>query len=310
MESISKHLAGDSKYRKIKKSMPYYLIILLPVIYLIVFKYIPMFGIVISFKDYRVSKGIFGSEWVGFKYFTMFFNTPSFKNVMVNTIGISLYSLAASFPLAIILALALNECGNRFFKKTVQMVTYMPYFISTVVLVSMIMQFTDVQVGIVNKLITMFGGDTRNFMGIPQYFKSIYVWTGVWQTTGYSAIIYLAALAGVSQELHEAAIVDGATKMKRIWHIDLPGISSTIVILLLLNVGYILNVGFEKIYLMQNSLNMNTAEVISTYVYKIGLANMNYSFSTAVGLFNSVINLILLLLSNALAKKYTDSSLW
>lgn len=294
----------------LKKSIPYYVIILLPLIYLGVFKYAPMYGIQIAFKDYRVSAGFFGSQWVGLKYFDMFFNLPSFKEILLNTLFISLYSLATSFPLAIVLSIALNECQRAIFKKTVQMVTYMPYFISTVVIVSMIMQFTDLQSGFIPQIIRLLGGRPQNIMGVPEYFKSLYVWTGVWQTTGYTSIIFLSALAGINVELREASIIDGASKIQRIIHIDLPGIAPTIFILIILNMGYIMNVGFEKIYLMQNSMNMHTSEVISTYVYKVGLINANYSFATAIGLFNSVINLIMLVLCNFLSKKINQTSLW
>ena len=288
----------NSFFIKLRKSFPYYIIILLPVIYLIVFKYVPMYGIQIAFKDYRVSEGIFASPWVGAKYFKMFFDSPSFWNILYNTISISLYSLVAGFPLAIVLAVALNECRSIFFKKTVQMVTYMPYFISTVVIVSMIMQFTDLQSGFVTHMIRSLGGTPRNIMGMPEYFKSLYVWTGVWQSTGYTAIIFLAALSGISTELREAAIVDGASKFKRVLHIDLPGIAPTIVILLILNMGYVMSVGFEKVYLMQNNLNAQTSEVISTYLYKVGLLNVNYSLATAIGLFNSIVNMIMMFLCN------------
>lgn len=309
-KGMKKHSEQSKTYKKIKKSFPYYVLLLLPMLYLLIFKYMPMYGIQIGFKDFRVSKGIFGSPWVGLKYFKLFFNTPSFKVVITNTFFISIYGLAAGFPLAIFLAIALNECRNRLFKKTVQMATYMPYFISTVVLVSMIMQFTDLQTGFINQVIKAFGGKPVNFLSISSYFKSIYVWSGVWQSTGYSAIIYLAALSGINPELQEAAIVDGATKLRRVWHIDLPGIKSTIIILFILNMGYVLNVGFEKVYLMQNALNMQSSEVISTYVYKVGLINMNYSFSTAIGFFNSIINLVLLLICNSLARKFSETSLW
>ncbi len=293
-----------------KKSFPYYMIILVPVIYLVIFKYAPMYGIQIAFKDYRVAKGIMGSPWAGFKYFEMFFNIPSFWSVIINTTVLSLYSLAAGFPFAILLAIALNECQSIPFKKSVQMVTYMPYFISTVVLVSMIMQFTDLQSGFISQLVRILGGEPQNVMGMSEWFRHLYVWTGIWQGTGYTSIIFLSALAGISMELREAAVIDGASKFKRILHIDLPGIMPTIVILLILNMGYIMSLGFEKVYLMQNSLNLQTSEVLATYVYKVGMLNANYSFATAIGLFNSVINLFLLVFCNSLSKRFNQSSLW
>ena len=207
------------------------------------------------------------------------------------------------------LAIGLNELHSQRLK-TVQMITYMPYFISTVVLVSMIIQFTDISYGFVNQVIKSLGGQPINFMGNKDYFRHIYVWTGVWQSAGYNAVVYLAALSGVSQDLYDAAVVDGASKVKRILHIDLPCIAPTIIILFILNTGSILSVGFEKIYLMQNNTNLSVSEVISTYVYRMGLVNQNYSYSTAVGLFNSVVNCAMLLLCNTIARKVSDVGLW
>ncbi|MDD3212031.1 MAG: ABC transporter permease subunit [Eubacteriales bacterium] len=292
--------------KRIKKSIPYYVLIALPLIFLLIFKYYPMLGAQIAFKDYKVRLGIWGSPWAGWDNFATFFQSPSSLTIIKNTFILSLYYLIASFPIPIIMAIFLNECRSTAFKKFTQMVTYMPYFISTVVLVSMILQFTDVSSGIVNQIIQAFGGNSVNFMGRVDYFRSIYVWTGIWQSTGYSSIIYLAALTGVPLELYEAARVDGASKFKRILHIDIPHIAPTIITLFILNTGSILSIGFEKIYLMQNSINTPVSEVISTYVYKVGLINANFSFSTAVGLFNSVVNLVLLLLVNTLSKKISD----
>ena len=296
--------------KKLKRSWQLYLIILLPLVSVILFSYVPMYGVVLAFKRYRISDGILGSPWIGLEMFRQFFSAPSSFNVISNTILISLYSIVAGFPLPIILAIALNEIGGRFFKKTVQLVTYAPYFISTVVMVGMLMQIMDPRIGLINNIITALGGQANDFFGKPELFTSIYVWSGVWQGTGFAAIIYLAALSGVSNEQQEAAIVDGASRLKRIWHVDLPCITPTIIILLIMNIGGIMGVGFEKIYLMQNSLNMSVSEVISTYVYKVGLVNADYSFSTAVGLFNSAVNLILLILANTFARKFSDSSLW
>lgn len=308
--SIPMHRKTSLKRKRMKKCWQLYLIILLPVIYLILFKYVPMYGIVIAFKNYIATKGIMGSPWVGLKHFDYFFNSPLLFRLLYNTAGISLYSLLAGFPLPIILALSLNEVKTITFKKTVQMVTYAPYFISTVVMVSIMLQFLSPQIGIVNHLIKSLGGSAVNFMGEPGYFKSLYVWSGVWQYTGYSSILYLAALTGIDPELHQAAIVDGATKLKRIWHIDIPGIMPTAVILLILNAGQIMNVGFEKVYLMQNNLNLSSSDVIATYVYRMGLLNSQFSYSTAVGLFNSIVNLVLLVLVNQMARKLGETSLW
>lgn len=294
--------------QRFRKSMPYYGMILLPLIYLLLFKYYPMLGIQIAFKKYKAKLGIWGSPWIGMKYFTDFFTSATAGTIIMNTFLLSLYYLVASFPFPIILAIALNECRSKKFQKVTQMVTYMPYFISTVVLVSMILQFTDISNGFVNQIIRTFGGNPVNFMGKVNYFRSLYVWTGVWQSMGYSAIVYLAALTGVPQELYEAAKVDGASKLRRIISIDIPYIAPTILTLFILNTGSILSIGFEKIYLMQNNINIPVSEVISTYVYKMGVQNGNFSFSTAVGLFNSLVNLFMLLLVNTLSKKLTDVS--
>lgn len=303
-----------TKYKKTLKKMAtqwqFYVMLLLPLTYILVFNYLPMSGIVMAFKDYSVSKGIWGSDWVGLKHFSKFLTSPSSLDIIWNTLYLGLYTLIAGFPIPILLAIGLNEVGNQKFKKLVQMVTYAPYFISTVVMIGLIMQVTDMRTGIINNILQMFGKDPVNFFGSPEIFPSLYVWSGIWQTAGYSAIIYLAALSGVSKELQEAAIVDGASRLRRIWHIDLPCVRPQIIILLIFNVGSIMNIGFEKTYLMQNSMNISKSEVISTFVYKIGLVNADYSFSTAVGLFNSLIGFILLLIVNGLAKKFTDTSVW
>jgi putative aldouronate transport system permease protein len=296
--------------KKIIIHWQFYLIMLLPVAYIVIFQYIPIGGLVLAFKDFHIREGVFGSPWAGFKYFEQFFKSPIFWTLIKNTLEISLYSLIAGFPLPIFLALALNEIPGVRFKKTVQMVTYMPFFISTVVMVAMIFQILDARTGLVNIMITALGGKGINFMGEPGIFKSIYVWSGVWQCTGYNAIIYIAALSNIDPTLYEAAKVDGASRLKKIIHIDIPGISSTIVILLILSIGNIMGVGFEKVFLMQNNLNLSTSEIISTYVYKIGLIDAQYSFSTAVGLFNSVINFILIVTVNQFSKKVGETSLW
>ncbi|MGI6687258.1 MAG: ABC transporter permease [Christensenellales bacterium] len=298
--------------RKMKRSLPYYALILIPLIILLVFKYYPMYGATLAFKDYKVSLKISGSPWTEplFRHFTRFLTAPSAVRVITNTLIISLYSLLAGFPIPILLAIGLNELRSDRLRKSLQMVTYMPYFISTVVLVSMIIQFTDLSYGIVNQGIKALGGQPVNFMGNKDNFRHIYVWSSVWQTTGYSAVVYLAALAGVDRELYDAAVVDGASKIKRILHIDLPCIAPTIIVIFILNTGSILSVGFEKIYLMQNNTNLSVSEVISTYVYRMGIVNQNFSYSTAVGLFNSVVNCTMLLLCNAIARKVSDVGLW
>ncbi|MFA9456623.1 ABC transporter permease [Halalkalibacter sp. AB-rgal2] len=307
---------GDKQttWRKAKKSFnrhwQFYLLIIPPVLYFIIFKYIPMVNSIIAFKDYNVVQGIWGSDWVGLKHFQLFFHNPQFWDLIRNTFVLSVYSLAVGFPIPIILALALNEIKNGFFKKTIQMVTYAPYFISTVIIVSMLTLMFSPRLGIVNKILEYFGLESINFLGRPDLFRDIYVWSDVWQLAGYSAIIYLAALSSVDPSHYEAAKVDGATRLQKIIYIDLPSIVPVATIILILSVGNIMAIGFEKVFLLQNPLNLQTSEVIATYVYKVGLLNANFSFATAVGLFNSVINLILLVSVNAFARKFSNSSLW
>lgn len=296
--------------RQMKQHWQLYLIFLIPLIHVIIFKYGPMYGMVIAFKKYNPVRGILNSPWVGLKYFKQFFASPSSWQIIINTLRISVTSLIFSFPFPILLAVALNECNNKFYKKTVQMITYAPYFISTVVLVGIILQVTDLRMGVINMAITALGGDAVNFMGNPKMFTGIYVISGIWSGAGYSSILYLAALSGVSPELHEAAIVDGASRLKRVWHIDLPTILPTVVLMLILDMGKVMNLGYEKVYLMQNDLNISLSEVISTYVYKVGLKQSNYSFSTAIGLMNTVVSLILVSCSNYTAKKLTGNSMW
>lgn len=289
-----------------------YVIFLLPLIYLVVFKYLPMYGAQIAFKSYRIADGIGNSPWAGFVHFERFFTSKDFGLVMRNTILISVYSLLAGFPIPILLAICLNYTRSERFKKLVQMVTYAPYFISTVVLVGMVMQFLAPRTGLFNNVRALFGLDSLNFMGEAQYFRTIYVWSGIWQGAGYGAVVYLAALAGIDPSLHEAAIVDGASKLRRIWHVDLPGIMPTAIILLILNTGQILNTGFEKILLLQNPVNMRTSEVIDSYVYSVGLASqtINFSYPTAVGLFKSVVCLIMIVTVNQIARRVGETSLW
>ncbi|MCL2879892.1 MAG: ABC transporter permease subunit, partial [Treponema sp.] len=254
-----------------------------------------------AFLDFNPVAGYAGSRWVGFENFQKFFSSYVFLRLILNTVGLSLYQLIAGFPIPIILAICINELKNRGLKKTVQMVTYAPHFISMVVMVSIMIQVFSTHGGFVNIVISALGGTPVNFMGKPEYFKSMYVWTGIWQNTGYSAIIYIAALSGIDPQIQEAAVIDGASKIQRIWHIDLPGIMPTAVILLILNCGRIMSVGFEKAFLMQNSMNISASEIISTYVYKIGLQNGDFAYSTTVNLFNSVINFTLLVAVNKIA---------
>jgi putative aldouronate transport system permease protein len=322
VEAAAQHSTPQSRVKTLKPSLALlarksfkrhwqlYLIVVPIIFYFIVFKYIPMVNSVIAFKDYSVVKGIWGSPWAGFKHFNLFFSNPIFWDLIRNTLTLSIYHLAAGFPIPILLALALNEVRNGLFKRSVQMITYAPHFISTVVMVSMIMLVLSPKLGIVNTVFRSLGMEEIDFLGNADLFRSVYVWSDIWQNAGYAAIIYLAALAGVDPSLYEAARVDGASRFQKIIHIDLPGLMPTAVIILILNLGGIMSVGFEKTYLLQNPLNLEASEVIATYVYKIGLLNANFSFATAVGLFNSIINLSLLVLVNAFAKRITKSSLW
>ena len=298
--------------RNIRKNAGLYLLILPAVIYLLIFSYAPMYGVIIAFKNYKPYRGILGSEWVGLYQFRRFFTLGSFWAIITNTLRLSVYSLAAGFPLPIILALCLNSCRDRWYKNVTQTVTYAPHFISTVVLVGMINVFFSPSMGIVSTLLRKLGLISGPLMTLlsEKAFSHLYVWSGVWQGMGWSSIIYLAALAGVDVSLHEAAMVDGANKLQRMLHIDLPGIVPTVVTLLILNCGGILNVGFEKDYLMQNSMNLNASEIISTYVYKVGLLNSQYSYSTAIGLLNSVINLLLLLAVDRISKSLGQTGLF
>ena len=296
--------------KSFRKHWQLYLIVIPPILFFLIFKYYPILNAVLAFKDYNVTKGIWGSPWIGFKNFELFFDNPMFWTLVKNTIYISLYQLIIGFPIPILLALALNEVRSAKFKRLVQMVTFAPYFISTVVMVSMIMLFLAPRLGFFNTALNALGLDSINFLGEPGMFRSIFVWSDVWQSTGYAAVIYLAALAGIDPVLYEAAKVDGASRIQKIIHVDLPGLLPTITIILILNVGNIMGLGFEKIYLLQNPLNTVTSEIISTYVYKVGLLNANYSFATAVGLFNSLINLCLLVFVNSLAKRVSNNSIW
>ena len=269
-----------------------------------------MYGVQIAFKDFIVTKGITGSPWVGFAHFERFFNSYYFWRLIKNTLGLGLYELLVGFPIPILLALMLNEVKNKFFKRFVQTVTYAPHFLSTVVLVGMLFIFLSPRTGLVNQLIVAFGGEPVPFMVRPEWFKTLYVFSGIWQQMGWSSIIYFAALSGIDPQLHEAATVDGAGRLRRIWHINLPCIMPTIVILLILNTGSILSIGFEKVYLMQNAMNMESSDVISTYVYRSGILGAQYSFSAAVGLFNSVVNAIMLVVVNYMARRVGETSLW
>jgi putative aldouronate transport system permease protein len=294
----------------IKRNYELYLFILPVVVLYLVFRYYPMYGVQIAFKDFSASQGIWGSEWVGFEHFREFFDSYNFWPIIENTLTLSLLSLVFGFPIPIIVALMLNQVFARRFKKFVQTVIYAPHFISTVVLVGMLHVFLSPNSGLVNHIIAAFGGEPILFMADAGWFRPLYILSGIWQETGFSTIIYLAALAGVSPELHEAAIMDGASKWKRVLHVDIPGIMPTIIILLVLACGNLMSIGFEKAFLMQGDLNYETSNILPTYVYEMGIQRAQYSFSAAVGLFNSILNVILLVSVNRIAKRLSETSLW
>ncbi|MFK7697292.1 ABC transporter permease [Paenibacillus sp. HJGM_3] len=297
-------------FKRIRKYWQLYILLAPVIAYFVLFHYVPMYGVQIAFKNFLAVKGIVGSEWVGFAHFERFFDSYYLWRLLRNTIGISLYELAVSFPIPIVLALLLNEVRNQAFKRFAQTITYAPHFLSTVVLVGILFLFLSPYGGIVNQFLGLFGIEPIAFMTEPGWFKSVYVFSGVWQQMGWSSIIYLAALSSVDPQLHEAAKVDGASRFKRILHINIPCIMPTIVVLLILNVGTIMGVGFEKVFLMQNAVNIEASEVISTYVYKTGIIGSQFSYSAAIGLFNSIVNFILLITVNQLAKRMNETSLW
>ena len=293
----------------LKKNWVCYLFILPMLIYVIIFNYIPMYGIQLAFKDYRVADGIWGSAWVGLKHFKTFFESYQFKDLLWNTLSLSLYSLIAGFPMPIIFALLLNYITNVKLKKVVQMVTYAPHFISTVVYCGMILIFLSSD-GVINQLLKLIGIDSVAFLTNPSNFRHIYVWSGVLHNIGWGSIMYISVLTSVDPTLHEAATVDGATRFQRLLHIDLPAIVPTMVIMLIMRAGEIMDLGFEKAFLLQNNINLDYSEIIATYVYKIGIQGGQFSYSSAIGLFNNVINMVLLVVVNKIAKKVSDVSLW
>lgn len=294
--------------KRLKESWQWYVLLLPGLIYLIIFCYGPMYGVQIAFRDYRPKLGFWGSEWVGLKHFIRFFEYPMFWKMIKNTLSITLYSLAL-YPLPIIFALLLNEVSQKWFKKGVQMITYMPHFLSEVVVCSLVILFLDRTTGPINNLIEMLGGERIGFMNMPEAFSSIFVWSGSWQNLGWSSILYMSALSAISQEEVEAAKIDGASRLRIVWHINIPCILPTVVITFLLNVGKLMNLGFSKVLLLQNDLNLEVSTVISSYVYEIGLVGGQYSYSTAIGLFNNVTNIIILLIMNKITKKISGSGL-
>jgi putative aldouronate transport system permease protein len=303
---------GAQTWRELKRSWQLYVMLFLPVLYLLVFHYWPMYGVQIAFRNFNVVDGITGSPWVGLAHFERFVTSYNFWPIIKNTLILSIYSLAAGFPLPILLALSLNNVGQAWFRRTVQMVGYAPYFISVVVMVGIIFILLDPRFGLVNQLLALAGIAPVNFMGNASYFRHIFVWSGVWQYVGFSCIIYLAALTAVDPTLHEAAIIDGASRLQRIRDIDLPAIMPVAVVLLVLEMGAILSAGFEKVLLMQNDINRPVSEVIDTYVYHVGLVSPipQFSYAAAIGLFQSVIALILIVVVNQLARRIEGAALW
>ncbi len=310
--SLDKAKARHQKMKLVRRNWDLYLLIFPTVLFFLLFKYWPMYGIQIAFRDFVASEGIWGSPWIGFDNFTRFFSQPTFRISLINTITISFLSQFINFPFPVILALMLNQAECKWYKKTVQTVTYAPYFISTVVMVSMINFFLSPTSGPINALIKLLGGTPINFMGDPGLFKWIYVFSDTWQMSGYNAIIYIAALAGISPEYYEAAMVDGATKFKRMLYIDIPFLLPTVCVLFILSAGRIMSLGFEKAFLMQNSLNMSASEIIATLVYKYGMLQADFGLSTAVSLFNTLVNLIFIFAVNFFTSKLSggENSLW
>lgn len=300
----------NKKMKLAVKNYQLYILLIPAVLYFCIFHYAPIYGVQIAFKDFMASEGIWGSPWVGFKHFRLFFSSYYFADLIKNTLGISVYSLIAGFPMPILLALMLNEIKNLKYKKLVQTITYAPHFISEVVMVGIIIMFLHPSHGPVNTVLKGMGMNYIDFMNKPEFFKSIYVWSGIWQSTGWGSIIYFAVLSSVDPAHHEAATIDGATRLQKIWYINLPALFPTAVILLILNAGRLMSVGFEKVYLMQTPLNMVSSDVISTYIYRVGLQGSRFSFTSAIGFFDSIINFILLVSVNTISKKITRTGLW
>jgi len=310
--SVEKNVKKSRNNKVIKnllRNWQLYLFLLPALTYFFIFHYIPMYGVQIAFKEYFANLGIVGSPWVGFEHFERFFNSYYFWRLLKNTIILNAYNLIL-FPLPIIFALSLNELKNGAFKKWSQTLTYAPHFISVVVVVGMLVAFLDPSTGLINHVVRLFGFEPLPFLTSPKWFRHIFVWSGQWQTLGWGTIIYLAALAGVNPELHEAAKVDGASRMQRITYINIPTILPTVIILFILNIGNFMQIGFEKVLLMQNNLNSKTSDIIQTYVYETGILEGQYSYAAAIGLFESAINIVLLITVNQIARKVSENSLW
>ena len=300
----------ESLFSYIKRHKWMYLLMLPGILYFIIFKYVPMGGLIISFQNYSPYLGILGSEWVGVEHFKTFFMNPDFKMLLVNTFSIAVMNLVFFFPMPIILALLLNEIRNKFVKKSIQTMIYIPHFISMVIVASITFTLLNTESGAINQLIYSLTGQKLEFLSDPKYFRWIIVLQNIWKETGWGMIIFLAALAGVDTQLYEAAQVDGAGKLRQVWHITLPAIKSTIIIMLIMKVGTLLNTGFEQIFLMKNSLNSSVAEVFDTYVYTLGITQGAFSYSTAVGMFKSVVATVMVVTTNWICKKCGETGLY
>ena len=301
---------GARLWRRIWAAKYLYLMFLPVFLYYIFFRYAPMLGLSIAFKDYNAFLGFDRSPWVGFRYFNQFFNSIYLWRLVRNTLLINLYDLVFNFPAAIALALLLNEVQNRRFKKVTQTITYLPYFVSSVVIASMVVQFLSPSSGIINNLIAALGGERQYFMVQPESFRTIYTLMNLWKNIGWNSIIFLAAISGINGELYEACMVDGGGYIRRMWHITLPGIAGTIVVLLIMRLGHVMDAGYETILLLQNNANLETSDVIGTYVYRRGLKGGEYSYGTAVGMFQSVIGFTMVIFANWLSRRYSETSLW
>ncbi|WP_320128898.1 ABC transporter permease subunit [uncultured Sphaerochaeta sp.] len=299
----------ERQFKQLKKSKYLYIILFLPIVYYVVFHYAPMYGVLVAFKDYNIVKGILQSPWAGLKWFRKFVSEPYFWQVVRNTFLMSFYNILWGFPVPILLAILLNELRHGRFKKLVQSVTYLPHFISTVVVCGMLVNILSTD-GLVNQIIQNLGHRSVQFLMYPQYFRTIYVASGIWQTAGWTSIIYLAALTGIDQEVLDAATIDGANRVQRIWHVTVPAITPVISTMLIMNLGKMMNLGYEKVLLLYNGSTYETADIISTYVYRRGILGNSFSYATAVGLFQSVIGVVLLLIANKVSKMLSETSLW
>lgn len=309
--NVPKKMYKKKTFLKRVDESKYLLLLFMPCfLYFVVFKYLPMFGIIISFKNYNIFKGVMASPWVGLKYYKMFFQNPDSFLIIRNTVLLGIYKLFWEFPAPIIFALVLNEVKNIYFKKTVQTISYLPHFISTVIVAGMVLEFLSPRSGFVNTIIKSLGMQPINFMAISGWFRTVYIVSDIWQQLGWGTIIYLAALTGISPELYEAAQIDGANKWKQVLNITLPGIAPTIVTMFILNTGKVLEIGFEKVFLLYNPAIYETADVISTYVYRIGLQSANFSYATAINMSMSVVSFILIYTTNYISKKLGETSIW